>query len=183
MKNFPCLTRQIKCLSLWICLGSLASVIWLPAVSQAQDTNILQQTKTALVNAGDATKTALANAGSEARAGLDDLKDRAVESSPNHYTAGELTALLVIGLAVSAIAGIFTNLKPTWMGNLGRLLPGLAGAFIGGFLLRFTGLKLGLGKLVLNYDEIALALAGAIILLGLGRLFSKKSKKKAGSPS
>ncbi len=183
MKNFPCLTRPIDRLPLCILLCSLVCLLGRPAASRAEDTNLLQQTKMALVNAGDATKTALANAGSEAKAGLDDLKDRAVDSSPNNYTAGEITALVVIGLAVSAIAGIFTNLKPTWTGNLGRLLLGLAGAFIGGFLLRFTGLKLGLGKIVLNYDEIAFALAGAIILLGLGRLFSKKSKKKVGSSS
>ena len=178
MKTTSCLTRQFH--QLMLCALSLgaASLLLLPATGRADDTNLVQQTKSALANAGEATKTALANAGDEAKAGLNDLKDRAVESSPNNYSAGELAALVLIGLAVSAIAGIFTSLQPTLAGNLGRLLLGLAGAFIGGFFLRFTGLKLGLGKIVINYDEMVFALGGAILLLIIGRLFGGKSKKK-----
>ena len=181
MKTSPILTHRFHPLTLCLLLCSLATFILLPGAGRADDTNIVQKTKTALANAGDATKTALANAGDEAKAGLDDLKDRAVDSSPNNYTAGELAALVVIGLAVSAIAGMLTNLKPTFGGNLVRLIVGLAGAFIGGFFLRFTGLKLGLGKIVINYDEMVFALGGAILLLVVGRLFGLKSKKKPGN--
>ena len=105
MKYHPSLASLLRNLTLCACLLCPASLLLLPATSRADDTNIVQKTKTALADAGDATKTALANAGDEAKAGLDDLKDRAMDSSPNNYTAGELAALVLIGLAVSAIAG------------------------------------------------------------------------------
>jgi len=178
MKTFPLLATLCRNVLLGVLLWCPASLLLLPAAGRAEDTNIVQQTKSALVNAGDATKSALQNAGDEAKAGIDDLKDRAVDSSPNHYSAGELSALVIIGLAVSAIAGMLTNLKATFMGNVGRLLLGLAGAFIGAFLLRFTGLKLDLGSLVIKYDEVVFAFGGAILLLGIGRLLGFKSRKK-----
>ena len=178
MKINPLLLRKGHALLLCVLLLCPSSLVLLPATGRADDTNIVQQTKSALANAGDATKSALQNAGDEAKAGIDDLKDRAVDSSPNHYSAGELAALVIIGLAVSAIAGMLTNLRATFMGNVGRLLLGLAGAFIGAFLLRFTGLKLDLGSLVIKYDEVVFAFGGAILLLGVGRLLGFKSRKK-----
>lgn len=174
----PCSCKLLRSLSVCLLLCGVTTLLLLPAISRADDTNIVQQTKTAVQNAGDATKTALVNAGEEARAGMDDLKDRAVDSVPNHYTGGEIAALVVIGIVVGAVAGMLTNLKATLLGNLARLLLGLAGAFIGGFLLRFTGVKLGLGSLVLNYDEVVFAFGGAILLLGIGRLLGFKSRKK-----
>ncbi len=178
MKHYRSGQLLLRSLSLCLLLCGVTTLLLLPATLRADDTNLIQQTKTAVQNAGDATKTALVNAGEEAKAGMDDLKNRAVDSSPNQYSAGEIGALIAIGIVVGAVAGMLTNLKPTFLGNLGRLLLGLAGAFVGGFLLRFTGVKLGLGSVVLNYDEVVFAFGGAIVLLGIGRLLGFKSRKK-----
>ena len=178
MNISSCLTGWIFQAALSVYLGLIATLISCPITAQADDTNLVQQARTAIANAGDSTKASLQNAGAEAKAGLNDLKERVEASRPDHYSTGEILSLVFIGIVVGAVAGMFTSFKAPILGSLIRLLIGLAGALIGGFILRVTGLKLGLGTLTINYDEVVFAFAGAVLLLLTGRLFGMKRKKR-----
>ena len=78
---------------------------------------------------------------------------------------GGILAWIVVGLVAGWLASMLTG---GGYGLVGNLLLGLVGAFIGGIV--FTAL--GVGSSAGFLGSIAIATVGAIILIGIGRLFS-----------
>lgn len=72
----------------------------------------------------------------------------------------------VIGLAAGWLASFFVG-----GGGLVRyLLTGLIGAFVGGFLVKSTGININLGNAWVN--EIVVAAIGAIVVVLIARVLS-----------
>lgn len=93
-------------------------------------------------------------------------------------TPDELVAFIIMGVLVGAVAGLFTSIKPSGWGTGGRLLLGLAGAFLGGIIVHLHHFDFGLGPVLITYEELLFSFVGAIILLFLGKFVYSKMKKK-----
>jgi uncharacterized membrane protein YeaQ/YmgE (transglycosylase-associated protein family) len=85
-----------------------------------------------------------------------------------------------MGVLVGAVAGMMTSLKTSGLGKAGRLLLGLAGAFLGGVVVHVAKVDFGLGPVLIRYEELLFAFAGAVVLIVLGRLIGSGARKKAG---
>jgi uncharacterized membrane protein YeaQ/YmgE (transglycosylase-associated protein family) len=94
-------------------------------------------------------------------------------------TPDDIVAWVIMGVLVGAVAGMMTSLRSTGLGKVGRLLLGLAGAFLGGIVLRVSKLDFGWGPVLIRYEELAFSLVGAIVLLVLAKFIRSRSTKQA----
>ena len=73
---------------------------------------------------------------------------------------------IVIGALAGWLAGQF--MRGNGFGLIGDILVGIAGAFIGGYVFRATGVELGGGLI----GSLIVAFFGAVLLLFIVRLFT-----------
>jgi uncharacterized membrane protein YeaQ/YmgE (transglycosylase-associated protein family) len=83
-----------------------------------------------------------------------------------------------MGVLVGAVAGMMTTLKPTGLGRLGRLVLGLAGAFLGGIVAHVGRFDFGWGPVLIRYEELFFSLVGAILIVAAGRIIHSRTTKK-----
>ena len=131
---------------------------------------------------GEKTKAAVEDAGRSVADGAGKLLDRFDEARLKHRSRDEVIAWVIMGLLVAAAAGMMTPLRPTGFGNLGRILLGLGGAFLGGMVVRVARLDFNWGSAVIRYEELLASLVGAILLFVIFRLVRPRSVKKAPTP-
>lgn len=79
-------------------------------------------------------------------------------------------AWIVLGGLAGWVASIIMS-KNSSMGILANIVVGIIGAFIGGFIMKFLGYD---GITGWNWPSFFIALLGAVILLGLINLLSRK---------
>ncbi|MCC6821612.1 MAG: GlsB/YeaQ/YmgE family stress response membrane protein, partial [Verrucomicrobia subdivision 3 bacterium] len=109
---------------------------------------------------------------------FENLWRRVSETRLKNRTRDEIVAWVIMGVLVGAVAGLFTSLKTTGLGKVGRLLLGLAGAFIGGMIVHVGRIDFGLGPVLIRYEELLFSLAGAVLLIIGARFFRFGAKKK-----
>jgi uncharacterized membrane protein YeaQ/YmgE (transglycosylase-associated protein family) len=154
-------------------LLALACLTGGPALA-ADEPGLVTKTK----EAAQETSAAVAQAGRSAADKAEQLWRRIDAARLKNRTRDEIVAWVIMGVLVGALAGMMTSLKPTGLGKLGRLLLGLAGAFLGGIVVRVTGLDFGWGPVLIRYEELAFSLIGAILLLVLARFIRSRSRKQ-----
>jgi uncharacterized membrane protein YeaQ/YmgE (transglycosylase-associated protein family) len=148
---------------------------WTPwPVLGADEPGLVTKTKEATEEA----TAAVAQAGRSAADQAEQLWQRIDAAGLKNRTPDELVAWGIMGVLVGALAGMLTSLKPTGLGKLGRLLLGLAGAFLGGIIVRVAKVDFGWGLVRIRYEELAFSLLGAILLLVLARVIRSRSKKQ-----
>jgi uncharacterized membrane protein YeaQ/YmgE (transglycosylase-associated protein family) len=89
--------------------------------------------------------------------------------------AHDVITWLIIGFIAGALAGRLVRSKPS--GCILNIVVGLAGAFIGGALLQHLGPTVVTGTIL---DDIVVSFVGAVILLGLLRLFEGRGQRHSG---
>jgi uncharacterized membrane protein YeaQ/YmgE (transglycosylase-associated protein family) len=57
-------------------------------------------------------------------------------------------------------------------------LLGLAGAIIGGIIVRMRDFDFGWGPVLIRYEELFFSFVGAVVLVVIGRFWKSKSKKQ-----
>jgi len=125
------------------------------------------------------TTAAVDQAGRAAANQAGQLWQRIDAARLKNRTPDEIVAWVIVGLLVGGLAGMMTPLKPTGLGKLGRLLLGLAGAFLGGIVVSVTKLDFGWGPVLIRYEELVASLIGAIVLILLVKFLCSRSKKQA----
>lgn len=140
---------------------------------RAADQGLGQQAKDVARKTSEAVQDASGSAADK----IKDLWRRIDAARLENRTRDEIVAWVVMGVLVGALAGTMTSLKPTGFGKLGRLLWGLAGAFLGGMVVHVAKLDFGWGPVLIRYEELLFSLLGAIFLLLLARLIRSRSKK------
>ncbi len=79
-----------------------------------------------------------------------------------------IIAWIVLGLVAGWLAG--TLMKGSGYGIVGDIVLGILGAIVGGWL---TGLLLGRDMMTgFNIESLIVAVLGAVVLIGISRLFS-----------
>jgi uncharacterized membrane protein YeaQ/YmgE (transglycosylase-associated protein family) len=152
-------------------LALITATISLPvAVAAAEEESQIQQAANAVEEASEQTVSAVEGF-------MQNLND----SRLRNQSRDEIIAWILIGVMVGSVAGMMTSLKSTRAGKAGRLLLGLAGAFVGGMIVRMAGIDYGWGAVVLGYEEVLYSLAAAVVFVIAGRLIRAAMKKKKSS--
>lgn len=94
-------------------------------------------------------------------------------------TPDQIVAWVIMGVLVASVVGMMTSLKPTGAGLIGRLLLGLAGAFLGSVAIRIRDVDFGWGPVLIRYEELLFSFVGALVLVLLPRIIRWKFKKAA----
>ncbi len=81
-----------------------------------------------------------------------------------------LLYILVIGAVAGWLAGLL--FKGFGFGLIGNIIIGIVGSFVGGWLLGKLGVNVNLGSATVNL--IVTSVAGAVVVLFIASLFSKK---------
>jgi len=123
------------------------------------------------------TKDAVRDAGRSVEKGIDNLWRSVDEQRLKNRTPDEIVAWVIMGILVGAVAGMATGLKSSGLGNFGRLLLGLGGAFLGGMVVHVAKLDFGWGPVLIRYEDLLFSFLGALLLIVLGRVFRSKSRK------
>lgn len=126
----------------------------------------------------DKTKEAVQDAGRATVENFETLWHRVDESRLKHRTRDEIVAWVIMGVLVGSVAGMMSSLKPSGLGQLGRLLLGLGGALIGGTVVHVARINFGWGPVKIRYEELLFSLLGAVALVVVGRFIRSRSKKK-----
>jgi len=170
MKTKSILARLTVCGFLLLQLN----LVVVPATVRAAD-GVVDQTKAVVEDAADAVK----DAGRSAADSFKSLWSRVDESRLTNRTRDEIVAWVIMGILVGAVAGMFTSLKTSGAGRLGRLLLGLAGALLGGMVVHVVRIDFGWGPVLVRYEELLFSLIGAMFLIIMARLIRSSATKKS----
>ena len=156
-----------------------------PATVRAADgPGVIDRTKEAAKDATAAVQGAVKDAtesvqdaGRSAADSFKSLWSRVDDSRLKNRTRDEIVAWVIMGLLVGSLAGMFTSLKPSGLGKVGRLLLGLAGALLGGLAVHATRINFGWGPVLIRYEELLFSLVGAVLLIIVARLIRSSATK------
>lgn len=116
----------------------------------------------------DAEKT-LQDTGQRAKVGWKELWRRIDEKRLKNRTPDQLVSWAIMGLLVGGLIHQFSKLKRT-----ATVLLGLAGAFIGGIAENIAQLKVGIGPVLISYEELLASLLGGVLILLVARWFASR---------
>ena len=88
------------------------------------------------------------------------LWERIDERRLKNRTPDELVAWVIMGLLVGGLLYRFGR-----RGQLTSIFLGLAGAFVGGIVAHVSQLNLGLGPVLITYEDLLCTLAGGLLML------------------
>jgi uncharacterized membrane protein YeaQ/YmgE (transglycosylase-associated protein family) len=126
-----------------------------------------------LASATDDAKQTIENAGKSAMNEIEQLWRKIDEQRLSHRTRDELVAWVIMGLLAGGLLSLVTKLR-----RPATLFFGLAGAFFGGLVVHVAQLNLGLGPVLIRYEDLLLSFVGALLLVFLTRLFMKRKESK-----
>ena len=147
-----------------LCLAALACL----APSRASAQTIAEKASAA----ANETKEEIRDAGKAAEGKLEQLWQRIDEARLKSRTPDEIVGWLIMGLLVGGLLAKATDLR-RWT----ALIFGLIGSFLGGIVAHVTKLDLGLGPVLIRYEDLLVSLAGGVLILLLARRFMSRKKK------
>jgi uncharacterized membrane protein YeaQ/YmgE (transglycosylase-associated protein family) len=111
-------------------------------------------------------------AGQAAEAKMQELWRRMDEQRLKNRTPDQLVAWIIMGLLAGGLIHQLSKLK-----KVVTLVLGLAGAFVGGMVANVIPLDLGLGPVLIRYEDLLASLIGGVLLvLGVRWFASRKSQ-------
>ncbi len=148
------------------CLGALHDAA--PARAAGSDSSQL------LASTTEDAKQTLENAQKTVVNKFDELWREIETQRLSHRTRDEIVAWVIMGLLVGGMLGLLTKLKqPT------TVIFGLAGAFLGGIVAHLTQLNLGLGPVLIRYEDLLFSFGGGLLLVFVARFLMKRKQPKA----
>jgi len=121
----------------------------------------------------DEVKEKVQDAGKTAASKLDQLWQRIDEARLKNRARDEIVAWLLMGVVVGSVLGRATKL--TWFTAFAF---GLIGAFLGGMVVHVTQFDMGLGPVLIRYEDLLSSVAGAVVVLLVVRGVMKEKKSK-----
>jgi uncharacterized membrane protein YeaQ/YmgE (transglycosylase-associated protein family) len=179
----------LKWLAAGLALSLFGSVLTVAAFG-AEETSLSDrakavgtETQAAVADTVEEAKEAVRDAGRSAEKTLENLWRSIDEQRLKNRTPDQIVAWAIMGVLVGAVAGMATSLKTTGLGKAGRILLGLAGAFIGGIVVHAARIDFGWGPVLIRYEDLLFSLVGALALVVIGRFLRSRSKKQPASKS
>lgn len=171
-----------------ICALLLCHLTLIPSTNilyAADEPGVVDRTKETVKDATAAVKEAahdakesVQEAGRAVGNGFENLWRRVDETRLTYRNRDEVAAWVIMGILAGAVAGAMTSLKTTGLGRLGRILLGLAGAFIGGIIVHVSRIDFGMGPVLIRYEELLFSFVGAVLLILIFRLVRSGANKK-----
>jgi len=121
-------------------------------------------TGTNLANATNAAKQFIQEQGQAAVETVQTVWQRIDEKRLKNRTPDEIVAMVIVGCLVGGLLYRFGK-----RGQVTSILLGLVGAFLGGIIANVTQLNLGLGPVLITYEELLLSLLGGVLLICAAR--------------
>lgn len=121
-----------------------------------------------------AATQAVTDAGQTALTGIETVWKRIDERRLKNRTPDELVGWALMGLLVAGLLYRFTR------GTQGKaIILGLVGAFLGGIVANVFQINLGLGPVLIRYEDLLCSLIGGVVLL---IVWGKVAQKMAPKP-
>jgi uncharacterized membrane protein YeaQ/YmgE (transglycosylase-associated protein family) len=156
------------------------NLVFVPAAVRAADARVaMHDTQAKVVDTATAMTDAVKDAGRSAADSFESLWIQLEEGQLTNRSRDEITAWVIMGMLVGAVAGMFTSLNSSAAGRLGRLFLGLTGAFVGGLVVRLVRVDFGWGPVLVRYEELLFSLIGAVSLIIMARLIRFSATKKS----
>lgn len=147
-----------------LCLAAFAALA--PARTFAQS---VEEKASATASAA---KETIQEAGETAVSKLDQLWRKIDEARLKNRTPDQIVAWLIMGLLVGGALARTTDLR-SWR----PFVFGLIGAFLGGIVAHVTELDLGLGPVLIRYEDLLFSLVGGVLVLLVARRFLARKQK------
>ena len=125
------------------------------------------------------TEQTLRDAGQSAADQVEQLWLRLDERRLKNRTRDEIVAWLIMGCLVGSLTVTLGLFKSTTGGRLLAFALGLIGAFIGGIIVHLGRIDFGMGPVLIRYEDLGFALAGAVVLLLVPWFFTRRRAKSA----
>jgi uncharacterized membrane protein YeaQ/YmgE (transglycosylase-associated protein family) len=113
------------------------------------------------------------NASHAAETKAQELWRRIDEQRLKHRTPDQIVAWVIMGLLVGGLIHQFSKLN-----KVATFLLGLAGAFVGGIIANVAQLDLGLGPVLIRYEELLASLVGGLLIVFAARLLASRRPEK-----
>lgn len=151
----------------------LASLLCLAALGCLAPSRTLAQTVGEKASAAaNETGKEIQDAGKTVEGKLEQLWQRIDEARLKNRTPDEIVGWLIMGLLVGGILARATDLR-RWS----AFAFGLIGAFLGGMVAHVTELDLGLGPVLIRYEDLLISLVGGVLILLAARRFMSRKQK------
>lgn len=128
--------------------------------------------------AGGKSSSVVSESAEAVSSGVTTLQNRISDSRLVNRTRDENVAFVLMGVLVASVAGMFSKIRSSGLGMVGRLLLGLGGAFIGGMVVRVAQLDFGWGTVTMGYEELLFSLLGAVAIVAVSRGIQYQMRKK-----
>lgn len=151
-----------------------AALLALPCFGrlQAAESSVAEQVGT---TATEVTQK-VEDTGKAAMSEVEVLWKRIDERRLKNRTPDELVAWALMGLLVGGLFYRFSE-----MGEVKCILIGLVGAFLGGIAANVLQLNLGLGPVLIRYEDLLCSLLGALVLFFAGKYYRARKSAKVQS--
>jgi uncharacterized membrane protein YeaQ/YmgE (transglycosylase-associated protein family) len=124
--------------------------------------------------AASAAEKTLQEAGQTGIAWSAELWRRVDEKRLQNRTPDQIVAWVIMGLLVGGLIHQFGKLN-----RVVTLLLGLVGAFFGGIIANVVQFDLGLGPVLIRYEELLASLVGGLLIFLILRLLGARKRAKA----
>ena len=104
---------------------------------------------------------------------LEEVWRKIDERRLKNRTPDEIVAWVLIGLLVTMLIHQFSKLN-----KVATLLLGLGGAFVGGIVGNLLGFDIGMGPVLIRYEELLASVAGGILIIIAARCLAAKREPK-----
>jgi uncharacterized membrane protein YeaQ/YmgE (transglycosylase-associated protein family) len=151
-----------------LCLGA----VWLP-LCPASAQGLGERLET---TAGE-TKQKLQEAGESAVNKIEAMWRQIDSKRLKNRKPDEIVAWIIMGMLVGSLGGFLSIFRTSSVQRMSDLIIGLIGAFVGGIIASLSQLNLGLGPVLIRYEDLLFSLTGGILLM-LGVRFYRARKRK-----
>lgn len=167
--NFKLNNRTLGwCAAVWLASGFWAATVMAPLHAESAET-FNQKVSSATEQAAqsiDETGKAAANK-------LEQLWERIDAKRLKNRTVDEIVAWVIMGLLVGGVLAQFMRVN-----RVGALALGLGGSLIGGMVVHVAQIDLGLGPVLIRYEDLLFSLAGSLLVILAIRLLMKRKTQK-----